>query len=248
MLESHPDSRFLVFTEVLQTTAIITATFHNQSLALTGGMSPDERKEKVKKFYDRTKNYRILVATSAADEGLDFQVANKVVHWDLSPDPAVLMQRNGRVARLGQISDVTAYYLILEGTLAENRDTALLKRLEEAGVTDPRIQLKILGQLDAKQQDKITSAIKEDGRDDEGTVDQVLKAAKQYSDVMETELRKLNEQLKPIEVLDRDKLLKRLKIWHDLGVTQYDFYRHKLSFEEKHWQRPVFGEEKTEME
>jgi superfamily II DNA/RNA helicase len=247
MLEAHPDSRFLVFTEVLQTTTIITATFQNQSLALTGGMSSDERKEVVKKFYDRTKNYRILVATSAADEGLDFQVANKVVHWDLSPDPAVLMQRNGRVARLGQISDVTAYYLILEGTLAEKRDTALLKRLEEAEITDPRMQLKILGQLDNKQQDKITSAIKEDGVD-VGTVDQILKAAKQYSDVMETELRKLNEELEPQWVLDRDKLLKRLKTWHDLGVTQYDFYKHKLAFESREWQRPVFGEEKTEME
>lgn len=247
MLEAHPDSRFLVFTEVLQTTAIITATFHNQSLALTGSMNGDERKEVVKKFYDRNKNYRILVATSAADEGLDFQVANKVVHWDLSPDPAVLMQRNGRVARLGQISDVTAYYLILEGTLAEKRDTALLKRLEEAGVTDPRMQLKILGQLDNKQQEKIASAIKNEGVD-LGTVDQVLKSAKQYSDVMETELRKLNEQLEPQWVLDRDKLLKRLRTWHDLGVTQYDFYKHKLAFEAKEWQRPVFGEEKTEME
>jgi|GEM_PF-474574 len=247
MLEAHPDSRFLVFTEVLQTTAIITATFHNKSLSLTGGMNADERKEVVKKFYDRNKNYRILVATSAADEGLDFQVANKIVHWDLSPDPAVLMQRNGRVARLGQISDVTAYYLILEGTLAEKRDTALLKRLEEAGVTDPRMQLKILGQLDNKQQEKIASAIKNEGVD-VGTVDQILKSAKQYSDVMETELRNLNEKLQPQWVLDRDKLLKRLKTWHDLRVTQYDFYKHKLAFEAKEWQRPVFGEEKTEME
>jgi superfamily II DNA/RNA helicase len=247
MLEEHPDSRFLVFTEVLQTTAIITATFHDQSLALTGSMSADERKEVVKKFYDRNKNYRILVATSAADEGLDFQVANKVVHWDLSPDPAVLMQRNGRVARLGQISDVTAYYLILEGTLAEKRDTALLKRLETAGVTDPRMQLKILGQLDNKQEGKIASAIEDDGVD-VGTVDQVIKEAKKYSEDMETELRKLNEQLKPIEVLDRDKLLKRLKTWHNLEVTQYDTYKHKLVFESKEWQRPVFGEEKTEME
>ena len=244
MLEEYPDSRFLVFTEVLQTTAIITATFHNQSLALIGSMNTDDRKEVVKKFYDQNRNYRILVATSAADEGLDFQVANKVVHWDLSPDPAVLMQRNGRVARLGQISDVTAYYLILEGTLAEKRDTALLKRLEEAGVTDPRMQLKILGQLDNKQ---IASAIKEDSVD-EGTVDQVLKTAKQYSEIMETELRKLNEQLEPQWVLDRDSLLSRLKLWHDLEVTQYDTYRHKLVFERKEWQRPVFGDEKTEME
>ena len=247
MLDEHPDSRFLVFTEVLQTTAIIKATFPKQSQALTGGMSADDRKNVVKEFYDRNKNYRILVATSAADEGLDFQVANKVVHWDLSPDPAVLMQRNGRVARLGQISDVTAYYLILEGTLAEKRDTALLKRLETAGVTDPRMQLKILGQLDNKQEGKIASAIENDSGDGQ-TVDKILQVAKESSDLMETELRKLNEQLKPIEVLDRDKLLKRLKTWHNLEVTQYDTYKHKLIFESKEWQRPVFGEEKTEME
>ncbi|MEG4630748.1 helicase-related protein [Microcoleus sp. AR_TQ3_B6] len=247
MLEAHPDSRFLVFTEVLQTTAIIKATFDKQSQALTGEMSADDRKNVVKDFYDRNQKYRILVATSAADEGLDFQVANKVVHWDLSPDPAVLMQRNGRVARLGQISDVTAYYLILEGTLAEKRDTALLKRLETAGVTDPRMQLKILGQLDNKQEGKIASAIEDDSGDGQ-TVDKILQVAKESSDLMETELRKLNEQLKPIEVLDRDKLLKRLKTWHNLEVTQYDTYKHKLVFESKEWQRPIFGEEKTEME
>lgn len=65
---------------------------------------------------------------------------------------------------------------------------------------------------------------------------------------METELQKLNEKLKPVEVLDRNKLLKRLKIWHDLKVTEYDYYKHKLAFETKEWQRPIFGEEKTEME
>ena len=245
MLEAHPDSRFLVFTEVLQTTAIVTSTFHNQSLALTGGMSADERKEVVKKFYDRTKNYRILVATSAADEGLDFQVANKVVHWDLSPDPAVLMQRNGRVARLGQISDVTAYYLILEGTLAEKRDTFLVKRLIEAGFTEPQMQLKILGQLDSKQQEKIRIAIE---TNDFNAVDESLRLAKQNGQDMKKVFNDLNAKLKLDSVLDRDDLLKRLKIWRDLEVTQYDFYRHKLAFESKEWQRPVFGEERIEME
>lgn len=247
MLKAHPDSRFLVFTEVLQTTAIIQATFLKESLALTGSLNTDERAEIVKKFYDRNKNYRILVATSAADEGLDFQIANKVVHWDISPDPAILMQRNGRVARLGQISDVTAYYLILEGTLAEKRDSALWERLADAGVNDPRMQLKILGQLDSKQQEKITGAI-QNGKVDTNTVDKVLESARIHSEVMEMELKKLNEKLKPMEVLDRDKLLKRLKLWEKLDTTQYDYYKHKLTFEQKEWERPIFGEEKTEME
>ncbi|NJR18868.1 MAG: SWF/SNF helicase family protein [Calothrix sp. CSU_2_0] len=60
MLEAHPDSRFLVFTEVLQTTAIITATFQKQSIALTGGMSAEKRKEVVNKFYDRNKTTAFL--------------------------------------------------------------------------------------------------------------------------------------------------------------------------------------------
>jgi len=245
MLEAHPDSRFLVFTEVLQTTTIVTATFDKESLAITGSMSTEERQEVVRKFYDRNKNYRILVATSAADEGLDFQVANKVVHWDLSPDPAVLMQRNGRVARLGQTSDVTAYYLILEGTLAERRDTFLVDRLIEAGFTEPQIQLKILGQLDSKQQEKIRIAIE---TKDFNTVDESLKVAKQNGEAMKDVFSDLNAKLKLDSVLDRNDLLKRLKVWHDLGVTQYDSYKHKLEFKTEEWQRPVFGEEKTEME
>lgn len=245
MLDTDSDSRFLVFTEVLQTTAIITAQFPN-SLALTGGMSAEERKEQVIKFYDQNRNYRILVATSAADEGLDFQVANKVVHWDLSPDPAILMQRNGRVARLGQVADVTAYYLILEGTLAEKRDSALLDRLIDAGLTDQRQHLKIFGYLDRKQEDKITEAI--NNQENEKTIDKVLKEARQKSDDMETELRQLNKQLEPQWVLDRNKLLERLRRWHELEVNQYTPYSYRLNFNLKSWQRPVFSENPTEME
>ncbi|MBR8831601.1 MAG: RNA polymerase-associated protein RapA [Chroococcopsis gigantea SAG 12.99] len=247
MLQAHPDSRFLVFTEVLQTTSIITATFPRQSLALTGGLNSDERKEVIRKFYDRTRNYRILVATSAADEGLDFQVANKVVHWDISSDPAVLMQRNGRVARLGQVSDVTAYYLILEGTLAEKRDSALVDRMATAGITDDRMQLKILGQLDDRQRERLMESITPDGID-EGTVDDVLKAARQNSNLMERELTRLNEQLTPQWVIDRTELLNRLKAWEELQYIQHDYYRYKLSFENQTWSRPIFSEQGTVME
>ena len=62
-------------------------------------MSLGGREAAVSKLRDVNSSVRVLVATSAADEGFDFQVANHVIHWDLSPNPAVLMQRNGRVAR-----------------------------------------------------------------------------------------------------------------------------------------------------
>jgi hypothetical protein len=154
------------------------------------------------------------------------------------------MQRNGRVARLGQISDVTAYYLILEGTLSERRDTVILERLIKAGVTDPQMQLRMVGQLDSKQQERIRDAI-ETGNFN--TVDESLKLANQNEQRMKEVFERLNAKLELDSVLNRKDLSKRLKIWHDLGVTKYDPYKHKLAFETKEWQRPVFGEDKTEM-
>jgi superfamily II DNA or RNA helicase len=242
MLNEYRESRFLVFTDVLQTTTIITSTLPNESLALVGSMSNEKRKEVIQKFYNPNNNYRVLVATSAADEGLDFQVANRVVHWDLSPDPSALMQRNGRVARLGQVSDVISYYLILEGTLAEKRDSALYNKLMDAGIEDPQMQLKILGQIETKDLDDALD------NDKPMVVDDILNQARRHSELMESQLRKLNEILQPQWVLDRDKLLKRLKVWHSLECINFDPYKHKISFEEREWLRPIFGDEGTTME
>ena len=92
MLEEYPESRFLVFTEILQTCEIITKALPRISDKLTGSMGDSEREKVVRRFRGEEKpSIRVLVATSAADEGFDFQVANRVVHWDLSSSPAVLM-------------------------------------------------------------------------------------------------------------------------------------------------------------
>ncbi|UAJ71989.1 DEAD/DEAH box helicase [Synechocystis sp. PCC 7339] len=240
MLLAYPNSRFLVFTEVLQTTAIITATFKKESVSLTGNMSLDERREAIRKFYDKKKNYRILVATSAADEGLDFQVANKVVHWDLSPDPSVLMQRNGRVARLGQVSDVTAYYLILEGTLAYKRDCALLRRLSKAGITDPKMLEKIYG---------IAVTISNDEDFETGAIDQIIKKAREINDLMESQFRELSTHQLNIEfVIGRDELKKRLQNWLQLDYLKFDIYKHQMKFETRQWERPIFTNSGTTSE
>ena len=152
MLADHPESRFLVFTESLQTCAIVHSAMPRHARTLTGEMGSAQRDEVVTEFRNPKSAVRVLVATSAADEGFDLQIANRVVHWDLSSSPAVLMQRNGRVARLGQIADVTAYYLILPGTHEERRDSALLERFAALGVSDVRLQLKILGTLTEDEQ------------------------------------------------------------------------------------------------
>lgn len=237
MLAHYPHERFLVFTESLQTCAIITSAIP-RSDQLVGSMALESRNDVVGRF--RSGSIRVLVATSAADEGLDLQVANRVVHWDLSTSPAVLMQRNGRVARLGQISDVTAYYLITSGTHEERRDEALAKRFTELGIDDESLRLKILGVLDPDEEDRLALAV--EGRA-ENAVGDILAEARRDSDEMEKQLGELRTRLQWHYVLDREALATRLERWHRLGLPEH--IQTEFAFSERTWSRPIFGDVAT---
>ncbi len=243
ILAKHPESKFLVFTESLQTCEIIVKALPRESEKLTGDMSFAEREKAVAKLRDLNSPVRLLVATSAADEGFDFQVANRVIHWDLSPNPAVLMQRNGRVARLGQISDVVAYYLIISGTHEERREQALANRVDEL-IEDPRMRLKILGSLSVEQEEEIFEGIEEDQF---SLIDKILKQAEADQKDMEKKLREIQIQLDEDWVISREELSKRLKRWEELGLPRVA-QKHELTFSNKEWNRPVFSDQGTVME
>ena len=242
ILQEEPQSKFLVFTESLQTCEIIIKVLPRESQKLTGGMNIAEREKAVAQLRNVKRAVRVLVATSAADEGFDFQVANRVIHWDLSPNPAVLMQRNGRVARLGQISDVTAYYLIIAGTHEQKREQALVNRFNALGITDERIRLKILGSLSPEQEEKIYHNIEK-----EELIDNILQQAEKVHKDMEKKLGELQTQLDQNWVISREQLAKRLEGWMELGLTTVD-QQHELTFSTQEWSRPVFRDEGTGME
>ena len=244
VLAKHPESKFLVFTESLQTCEIIIKALPRESEKLTGDMSLAQREEAVAKLRDVNSSVRVLVATSAADEGFDFQVANRVIHWDLSPNPAVLMQRNGRVARLGQISDVIAYYLIIAGTHEQRREQALVDRFTRLGITDERMRLKILGSLSIEQEEKIFQDIEEE---EFSLIDNILKQAEADQKDMEEKLNELQTQLSEQWAISREQLAKRLQRWMELGLPSVD-QKHELTFSSKEWNRPVFRDEGTVME
>ncbi len=237
-LEQYPDSRFLVFTEVLQTCEIITKALPGICEKITGSMGDAEREKAVRRFrgVDRSP-VRVLVATSAADEGFDFQVANQVVHWDLSSSPAVLMQRNGRVARLGQVADVTAHYLIMTGTHEERREVALHERFEELGIKDEQLRLRILGGLSEEREKEILIAVEENKP---LVVNQILENASEQNKEMNQKLGDLQKKLDAHSVIDRKMLSERLSCWLKLGLPprmQNDF---TFKFDTVVWQRPVF--------
>ncbi|MDF3838478.1 helicase-related protein [Cupriavidus basilensis] len=72
--------------------------------AVTGELTPEERRERVEDMADG--DSRILVATDCLSEGVNLQhLFTAVVHYDLAWNPTRHEQREGRVDRFGQQAD-----------------------------------------------------------------------------------------------------------------------------------------------
>jgi superfamily II DNA or RNA helicase len=236
MLGRYPDSRFILFTESLQTCDTLKNALVSRCAVLDGSMSKPQRLDAVEALRDPEGTVRVLVATSAADEGIDLQVASKVIHWDLSSSPATLMQRNGRAARLGQVQDVVAYYLILRGTHEHKRDSSLREKFAELGIDDEAMKSRILGSLSEEEEQQLDEAIEEN---DDRVAGDILKKAAKDNEEMDHELAAIRANLEPAQVLSREDLAKRLANWSKIGLpgSATDI---KFEFDEVQWNRPVF--------
>ena len=127
----RPDEKVIIFTEFRDTQNYLKdylsqRGFENAISLLYGGMSKTRRKE-AKEAFQRPET-RILLATDAASEGLNFQEDScTVVHYELPWNPNRLEQRNGRVDRYGQRKTVTVYNLHLTDTY----ESEVLERLKQ---------------------------------------------------------------------------------------------------------------------
>lgn len=238
LLQRYPDDRFLLFTESLQTCETLEIALGTNCRVLVGSMSKTDRNQAVADLRNPRMNARVLVATSAADEGFDLQVASKVIHWDLSSSPATLMQRNGRVARLGQVKDVVAYYLILTGTHEERRDSALQAKFADMGIDDEALKNRILGSLSEEQEFLLEEAIE---KNEEGVVGDILRKAASDNEEMDQKLAEIRTTLQYSQVLSREDLADRLGVWQSLGLPDDAVGGIQFKFDSVTWDRPVFG-------
>ncbi len=238
LLQLHPNDRFLLFTESLQTCETLESVLGTKCRKLVGSMTKAARTQAVADLQNPRMNARVLVATSAADEGFDLQVACKVIHWDLSSSPATLMQRNGRVARLGQVADVTAYYLILTGTHEQLRDSALQRKFGELKIDDEALKSRILGSLSEDEEDLLERAIE---KNDEGIVGELLKRATDDNEKMDEELATIRTEVECVQVLSRSDLADRLRAWKKMGLPDQAVEGIQFEFKSIPWERPVFG-------
>ncbi|MBD2511872.1 DEAD/DEAH box helicase [Nostoc muscorum FACHB-395] len=139
--------RILIFTEYVETqkalTAAIAQAFNlqhsekfedqpHQAIASISGAFPDVHlMAAVEAFGTKSSPVRMMIATDVASEGINLHhQCHHVIHYDLPWSIITLIQRNGRVDRIGQTETSILRYLMVEtknGLL--KGDSAIFERL-----------------------------------------------------------------------------------------------------------------------
>jgi superfamily II DNA or RNA helicase len=132
----NPDRwRLIVFTTRRETQTTIQSFLAGKGLSvgIINGDSGQRNQETIKGFWQTPPRYRVIVSTEAGSEGVNLQVANILVNYDLPWNPMIVEQRIGRVQRLN--SDhrhVSIFNMTLQGTFEEYIVGRLMEKLQMA--------------------------------------------------------------------------------------------------------------------
>ena len=112
---------------------------------LYGGMSSEEVEEQMARF---EKYGKLLISTDVASEGLNLQVASVIINYEAPWSPIKLEQRVGRIWRLSQPRETTAYTLFLAAEtdlyVLENLYRKIMNITEAIG-SGPRLGKPVFG-------------------------------------------------------------------------------------------------------
>lgn len=86
---------------------------------IVGGQSEVERNSEIERFWSQEGGSRVLVSSRSGGEGINLQVCNRLVHFDVPWNPMDMEQRVGRVHRYGSVDTIEVHTLILAGSREE---------------------------------------------------------------------------------------------------------------------------------
>jgi len=98
--------------------------------AIHGGVRRTDRRQITAEFTSNPA-VQVLLATDAAGEGLNLQVAHLMVNYDLPWNPNRIEQRFGRIHRIGQGEVCRLWNLVADNTREGDVFTRLLEKIEE---------------------------------------------------------------------------------------------------------------------
>ncbi|MGM4889187.1 DEAD/DEAH box helicase [Tardiphaga sp. 20_F10_N6_6] len=133
--ESPADWRLVIFTIRRETQTTIQNFLEQKGLTvgIINGDSGERNQETINRFRADPPSCRVIVSTEAGSEGVNLQVANVLVNYDLPWNPMIVEQRIGRVQRLASNhAYVSIYNVTLRGTFEEYIVGRLMEKLQMA--------------------------------------------------------------------------------------------------------------------
>ena len=127
--------RLVVFTGRLETQTAIQVFLekHGLPVGIINGMSGSRNQETIARFRKSPPGCHVIVSTEAGSEGVNLQVANVLVNFDLPWNPMIVEQRIGRVQRLAsEHASVGIFNIMLRGTFEEYIVGRLMEKLQMA--------------------------------------------------------------------------------------------------------------------
>jgi superfamily II DNA or RNA helicase len=127
--------RVVVFTTRLETQTTIQAFLEERGfkVGIINGSSGQRNQETIRRFWKNPPECHVIVSTEAGSEGVNLQVANVLVNYDLPWNPMIVEQRIGRIQRLAsEHAKVSILNIILKNTFEEFIVGRLMEKLQMA--------------------------------------------------------------------------------------------------------------------
>lgn len=133
--EKPDDWRVVIFTTRLETQTSIQNFLEDKGIkcGLINGTTASVNVDTLEKFRADKPKINVIISTEAGSEGVNMQIANVLVNYDLPWNPMVVEQRIGRIQRLGSPHEkVIIFNIVLENTFEEYVVGRLMEKLQLA--------------------------------------------------------------------------------------------------------------------
>ncbi len=125
--------KIIIFSEWLKTHKIISEVLKENNIGFTqlSGKIPVKKRQALINEFENNENCRIFLSTEAGGAGLNLQMADTVINFELPWNPAKKNQRIGRIDRLGQKhQNLTVINFITKNSIEMKIATGLLAKQE----------------------------------------------------------------------------------------------------------------------
>ena len=134
-LKPLEDKKMIVFVGFIKTGESIVSFLEKEGIKagfFYGELEEAQRKRLIERLWSKDEDrVDVLVSTDAAYVGLNLQIADTIIHHDLSWNPMVVEQRIGRIHRIGQKKSITSHSFLCKDTIDKRKHEILTEKLEE---------------------------------------------------------------------------------------------------------------------